>query len=126
MSRMNAKSLQINRLGGARSFVVFLAAIGLLLQSYVTQTHIHFGPPDTGAVSQTVSDAGTPAKGPLDKAAGCPLCQAIVHAGAFVAPSAPVVTLSFSWVRTARLAFAALPTLGDIAHDWRSRAPPHG
>jgi hypothetical protein len=124
MNPANVKSLKVNRLSGARGLVVFFAAIGLLLQSYLTQTHIHFGSHETGGVFRTASHKPAPLQGPLDKASACPLCQAIVHAGVFTAPSAPVISLSFRWVKAARLAFAGLPAPGDIAHDWRSRAPP--
>jgi hypothetical protein len=116
--------MKISWLRGARGLVVFVAAIGLLLQSYLTQTHIHFGSYEIGGVLQAVAHKPVPAQGPLDKAAACPFCQAIVYAGVFAAPSAPLVYLSFGWVRMARLAFAASPVSSDVAHDWRSRAPP--
>jgi hypothetical protein len=103
-----------------------IAVIGLLLQSYVTQTHIHFGAQEAGAFSHTSSHAPAPVQGPLDKAAGCPFCQAIVHAGVFVAASAPPVFPSFLWIGTALLVFARPPASSDTSHGWRSRAPPRG
>ena len=126
MSRLHAKPWKIRRLAGADRFVAFVVAIGLLLQSYVVQTHIHFGPQEFGGVLQASGHVPGPEQGPLDKAARCPLCQAIVQAGAFVAPSAPLIYLPFGWVRTARLVFVTPAASGGVAHDWRSRAPPRG
>ena len=126
MTRLNVKPWKISRLGGTHRFVAFVAAIGLFLQSYATQTHIHFESREIGGFFQTAGHTPSSKQSPLDKAAACPLCQAIVHAGAFVVPSAPLVYLSFSWVAAARLTFAAPPASGPVAHGWQSRAPPRG
>jgi hypothetical protein len=122
MERLAALSGETRRSGAARRFVVFVAALGLLLQSYVTQTHIHSAVSEAGGIFHTTGH--TPAKAPLNKAVGCPLCQAIAQAGAFVAPSAPLIYLSFEWFRAAPSGFAAATASRDVTYDWRSRAPP--
>lgn len=125
MFRPNAKPWKISLLDGAHRLAVFVAAIGLLLQSYAVQTHIHLGSQENGAIFRTAGHA-SPQQSPLDKAAECPLCQAVVHAGVFVAPSAPLIYLRFDWVTAERLVFVAPSAFGRVAHDWRSRAPPRG
>jgi hypothetical protein len=123
MKRVAAKSLTMKRSAGARGLVVLIAALGLLLQSFITQTHIHSGTFETGIIFHS-DQPSSPAKNPLDKAGSCPFCQAIVHAGAFVTPVAPLVYLSSAWVKTTFLSFIATPTTSVVSHGWRSRAPP--
>lgn len=123
MKRVAAKSLNMRRSAGARGLIVFIAALGLLLQSFITQTHIHSGTFETGVIFHG-DHSSTPVKNPLDKAGACPFCQAIVHAGAFVTPVAPLVYISSTWVKTTFLAFIATPTTNVVSHSWRSRAPP--
>jgi hypothetical protein len=80
-----AKSPDAWRLSLARRFVVFIAAFGFVLQSYIAQTHFHGvfqGPhPATGIAT---SHAPGPQKTPFDHGStDCPLCQAVIHAPAF-------------------------------------------
>jgi hypothetical protein len=106
--------------------MALVAAVALLLQSFAVQTHIHSASDEIGGVFRSAGHTAAPAQSPLDKAAGCPLCQAIVHAGVFVAPSVPLVYLPFSWVGVARPVFAVPSEPAGVVHDWRSRAPPRG
>jgi hypothetical protein len=121
-----AKSPELWRVSTARRFVVFIAAFAFVLQSYIAQTHIHgmlagFG----GASGVTTQHAPGPEKAPFDHGStDCPLCQAVIHAGAFVAPTAPVLHLPFMWTSAAAVAFTAFVVSAASAHDWQSRAPP--
>jgi hypothetical protein len=123
MKPVAAKILKSGRFGGARGFVVFIAALGFLLQSFITQTHIHSGAFETGGIFQTTGQSQAPEKAPVDKSS-CPFCQAIVHAGAFVTPAPVLVYQSFVWVKTVPYVFLASTVSGEVSHDWRSRAPP--
>ena len=119
-----AKSPELRRLSLARRFVVFIAAFAFVLQSYIVQTHVHgvgFG----AAAGISAQRAPEPDKTPADHGStDCPLCQAVIHAGAFVAPSAPVLYLPFTWINAAAMIFTSFATAAATAHDWRSRAPP--
>jgi hypothetical protein len=121
-----AKSPDVWRLSLARRLVVLVAAFAFVLQSYVVQTHIHgllarVG----GAVGVTTQHAPGAEKSPFDHgSADCPLCQAVIHAGAFVAPAAPLLHLPFTWTNAAAVVFTAVATSAASAHDWQSRAPP--
>lgn len=121
-----AKSPNVWRLSLARRFVVFIAAFGFVLQSYIAQTHFHgvFQGRDASA-GIALSHAPSPDKSPFNHGStDCPLCQAVIHAGAFVAPVAPVLLLPFTWINAAAIVFAASATSATSAHDWQSRAPP--
>jgi len=110
----------MRRLGPARRFVVFVAALAFALQSYIAQTHIHDGVP--GFAPRLATGQG---KLPADRGqADCPLCQAVIHVGVFVAPASLVLILPFAWVKTDLLVFTARAASAAAAHDWRSRAPP--
>jgi hypothetical protein len=119
-------SRNIRRTGPARRLVVLVAMLAFALQSFVTQTHIHADPQGIGHTLQ-IADRQSPShsKAPVDQSrADCPFCQAIVHAGAFVSPSAPLLSLPFVWIQTVVLVFTASTASRAIAHDWQSRAPP--
>ncbi|HEY5312673.1 MAG TPA: hypothetical protein VIK18_09135, partial [Pirellulales bacterium] len=72
---------------------MFVAALGFLLQSYVTQTHIHVFPAGSAGASHITSPLAARGESPIDKPADCPFCQAILHAGLFVASPAPLLFL---------------------------------
>lgn len=114
-------------MGPARRFVVFIAAFAFALQSFITQTHVHDASRSfVGFVK--IADAHAPAqtRPPLDHhPAYCPICQAVIHAGVFVASAGLLLHLPFLWVRTATPALAAHAESVATAHDWQSRAPPH-
>src|ERR1700744_637602 len=84
--------------GGWRRVVVALALLTFALQSYITQTHIHFASEQAFGLSgddftpvakiapgKTAPSKKTP---PNADPANCPLCQAAAHSGQFVTPSA--------------------------------------
>jgi hypothetical protein len=117
-----------------RYFVTFLVALSFFLQSYITQTHIHFSPSRQRAIGQILagqssaeeaSQKGDPGKKPdNDDPVHCPLCQAAVAVGSFATPSAPVIvvpvapSVSERWTQH----FASHRTAP--MHNWQGRAPP--
>jgi hypothetical protein len=107
--------------------VMFVAALAFVLQSFVTQTHVHIGSQDAGGVV-TIADAAhvsAHGKTPHDRSpVDCPFCQAIAVAGVFVAASGPVLHMPFVWVVTQMQDFAARTISIRTVHSWQSRAPP--
>ena len=105
---------------------VLVLAFGL--QSYITQTHIHgaaslFDAPV--AIGKIFGKAPAPATpGDRDDGSDCPLCQAIVHAGAFFAPVAITLFLPVSWIEPFVHVPVAGLSSGGTAYHWQSRAPP--
>jgi len=120
-----ADSLRVRRSSPARRFTVFIAVLAFALQSYVTQTHVHG---DAQGISEvikiTTSQVLGQHKAPANRAADCPLCQAVVHAGVFVASGALTLYLPFVWVKTVALVTITRASSHATAHDWQSRAPP--
>jgi hypothetical protein len=116
----------IRRIGWARYLVVLVTAFSLALQCYIAQTHIHSLSLGFGGVVKTATEQSrAPVKTPIDHSPmECPLCQAVMHAGAVVVLATPLLNLSLAWVKTVRLVFTVRPTSGVTAHEWQSRAPP--
>lgn len=107
--------------------VTWLLLLAFTLQTFVTQTHIHGTPQGVaGAAVGTVFERSSPQdKSPIDHSTtACPFCQAIVHAGAFVAAAALLVPRPIDWAShsTRRLIETAISA--PFAHSWQSRAPP--
>ncbi|MGC1379358.1 MAG: hypothetical protein WA821_24215 [Anaerolineales bacterium] len=75
--------------GLGRRLATALIFAAFLLQGFVAQTHMH---PESGFVPSIVHFAGkavhpTPiVPGNTDEAENCPLCQVIIHAGAYFPP----------------------------------------
>jgi hypothetical protein len=120
------RHLGIRRLSLARRLVVLVAAFSLALQCYIAQTHIHsLSRGFDGAVKTATEQPPAPAKTPIDHSPmECPLCQAVMHAGAVVVSATPILNLPLMWVETVRLTFAARSSSDVTAHEWQSRAPP--
>jgi hypothetical protein len=106
----------------AKRWVTIVALLAFFLQSLVVQTHIH----QPVQPFQTVAahlPGPAPLKGP-DPIDQCRLCQELVHAGAFVTPSASTGLTSMAIAATV---FSAAPNaLVSLtrAFAWQSRAPP--
>jgi hypothetical protein len=126
MTAAAVKSGNIRHSGSARRIVVFIAMLAFALQSFVTQTHIHGEPRGISGVFKIAAhQSPAQSKAPFDNSrADCPFCQAIIHAGAFVTPAAPLLYLPFVWIGTVALVFTAPAAFDADAHDWKSRAPP--
>jgi hypothetical protein len=107
-----------------RKWLAVLVLLSFFFQSLAVQTHIHPQLPQTAAkVAHQGTSAPAPVKNqdPMDQ---CRLCQELVHAGHFVAPSALAAFASLSLVAAI---FATPPDLLDRsapAFAWQSRAPP--
>ncbi|HWA88813.1 MAG TPA: hypothetical protein VG889_02180 [Rhizomicrobium sp.] len=97
----------------ARLWLTLFALFAFTLQAYATQSHVH-----AAAITKQLPGKLS------DDQANCPLCQATLHAGTYVTPSAasfvpPVLVLCGVFVAT-RIA----ATVQSAPHGWNSRAPP--
>ena len=133
-ARIYKTAIMPRRTDGWRRFVVALALLTFALQSYITQTHIHFASSQAFGLSsdeftpivKLAGDKTAPAKkAPSnDDPANCPLCQAVAHSGQFVTPSLIGFALPSEAVAIVTRAIA-LRTVSEIAsHGWQGRAPP--
>ncbi len=99
--------------------------LAFLLQSYATQTHIHFQD-DAPAASASTLDTGaahtknTPVN---DNPDNCPLCQ-LLYGGQYVAPSTLIFFLPLAAVSTIEIVQGVMPHYDAVSHSWRGRAPP--
>jgi len=119
------------RVAGLRALWAAMLLLTLLAfgwQSFVTQTHRHFGQGGISLALSVPSPGGTQVeKGgqlPADTPDNCPICQEIAHGGAYMLPApilfqAPAAIAAWFAV-TLLLALA----LRQQSHAWRSRAPP--
>lgn len=126
MTGAAADIARVRLLSPARRFIVFVAALAFVLQSYITQTHIHDRMPGSGDNVKTAAEQlSVHGKIPADhQSADCPFCQAVIHSGAFVTPVAKAVQLPLVWIKTVTLAFTARADSKSATPDWQSRAPP--
>jgi hypothetical protein len=122
---------------GHRSFwqrsLLALTLVAFALQSYITQTHIHFERNfAAGSLTQDGSKAlsGDAVRDKHDKypanedPANCPICQEILYAGHYVAPTAIAVLPPSLAVSTIAIVAGELPSISAASHNWRGRAPP--
>ena len=111
---------------GARLAITLVALLAFALQTLVLQTHIHGTPlAGTAGVTLAVEKGQQPDKlPPANDPANCPICQELLHAGAFVAPTA--VAFQVATIATViDFVFAQIfATTQTYAHGWKSRAPP--
>ena len=119
---------EIGRTGARRLVVTCILLLAFVLQSFVTQTHIHGAPASVGRGS--IADAAgkvsaTPSKPTHDDGVACPLCQATAAAGAFFSPAVLAVGAPVVQAEAAILSptFAGL-AIAAAGFSWRSRAPP--
>ena len=117
------------RLQGWRPIVAFLAIFAVALQSFIVQTHIHNPKPALSLILAKSGDASTSGTtdgkfSSSDDAANCRLCQELVYAGRFVAPSTTLLVLPaiVAWLLIVFTHSATIPRAR--AYVWRSRAPP--
>ena len=109
---------------GWRFAVVLLATITFALQSYVTQTHIHFEFAEAKGIAAAVPHA-PPGKHPFKETpANCPICQEIAMAGHYVTPGAAVLALPSQSVSIVPLEIGVRFIVEAVSHDWHGRAPP--
>ena len=111
-----------------RLCVTWIVLLAFALQSYITQTHVHHASStaDRAPIVKIVGQAASHGAAPRgDGTADCPFCQAMVVAGAFFTPTAPILSPLVGWAETETLR----PIFGVLAvttasFSWRSRAPP--
>ncbi len=121
---MTRRSRAISRPNApGRRWLALFALAAFFLQSLAVQTHIH--PADRPMVVKVAAHQPTPnplkTQDPIDQ---CRLCQELVHAGAFITPSAAAIPASQTLV-LAIFAFLPQGTAGPAtAFAWQSRAPP--
>ena len=107
-----------------RKWLAVVALLSFFLQSLAVQTHIHQQlTPSAVKLVAHGSSAPAPAKGqdPVDQ---CRLCQELVHAGHFVAPSAIAAFASISLVAAIFAIHVSGPDQVVTGFSWNSRAPP--
>jgi hypothetical protein len=115
-----AKTARIR--GSGFRAIAWILLLAFTLQSFITQTHVH-GAFGNAAPAATGTNAPAHKNAPAEKAE-CPFCQAIVHAGAFYAPSAQTLVSPVSWAKMAALFFVVESFVSVSSHPWQSRAPP--
>lgn len=120
-----------------RLVVTFVALLAFVVQSFVTQTHIHV-PGESyrfaalsglqGLAADTKLKAsqqrdrhGIP---PKDDSANCPLCQQINVAGAFVASPATLLHLPSELGSAEASKQVVAVAVSRTSHNWQGRAPP--
>jgi hypothetical protein len=108
-----------------KRWVTLAALLAFFLQGLAVQTHIH--PASMAPVAKLASiHAATPAapaknQDPVDQ---CPMCQELVHAGAYISPSAALLAAPLAMVRAIPLALLPTRAQSAPAFAWQSRAPP--
>ncbi len=108
-----------------RVSLIFFTLFAFALQNFVVQTHIHVGAAVGAVIGQNTAQDRQPDKLPLgNDPANCSICQELLHAGAYVVPTAtawqPVVIATFIDVIVLEIR-----TLTQThSHGWNSRAPP--
>ena len=123
MARLKASE---TRLTGGRLLLTAVMLLAFLLQSYATQTHIHFDAPSAAIVKL---DGGAPPQhgdknSPIpENPDNCPLCQ-LLYGGQYVAANALVFFLPMAAVSIIEIAQGVLPHYDAASHSWHGRAPP--
>jgi hypothetical protein len=108
-------TISVSRSRTLRLAVTVATLFAFLFQALAVQTHIHNVP----ALSQSHGKAPSG-----DDSSACQMCQAVLHAGAYLMPVAATPHV-VSVETVASLAAAAAPLLTVFtAHGWNSRAPP--
>jgi hypothetical protein len=95
--------------------------LAFAFQAQITQTHIHISPASGVALADK---SATQKNAPKDDSSSCPICQAVLHSGQFVSPSAVAMTLPTVAATFIPLAIAAKTARETVSHSWQGRAPP--
>jgi len=120
---MTGRAHALSRPNPARRWITVLALLAFFLQGLTLQTHVH--QPILPAAAAKIQTDGAP-KAPLklDPMDQCRLCQELVHAGVFIAPSAIASPVSLTVVALHVTTFPAFVANPATAFAWQSRAPP--
>lgn len=111
---------------GSRRWLTLAALLAFFLQGLAVQTHVHDLGPVKAPVHATTSYKAPPSA-PLksqDLNDQCRLCQELVHAGVFIAPSVAILYAGTTFTLATPLAVAPAIPLVAGSFAWRSRAPP--
>jgi hypothetical protein len=137
MAARRATQTKVNQAPGfARWAITLFVFFAVAFQGYVTQTHIHV--PHEGktgifaAVEKTAPLAKLNTSGkqnpdkypPGDDPANCPICQELMHSGAYVMPDFVAMVLPSQPVSIAPFVIAAPAVIATVSHAWQGRAPP--
>jgi len=113
-----------------RLAISVVTLLAFIFQTFVVQTHIHgtalvAAPGASLTVTKSVEQGQTPDKlPPADDPANCPICQELLHAGAFVTPTLAALLVS-TVVTVVHMVVAEIATTQIVtSHGWKSRAPP--
>lgn len=114
---------------------VALTLVAFSLQSFMTQTHIHFAP----ALERALAASNSALPGAHDAIASkknhdrypanqdpanCPICQEMLYAGHYVTPAA-IAALAPAWAISIIATVELVPLFVSArSHSWRGRAPP--
>ena len=121
---MSRSGRAITKQAPAKRWVTVFALLAFFLQSLVVQSHFHSTTPQPAGVQ--AASAHVPAtplrsQGPVDQ---CRLCQELMHAGAFVTPSASSALASLAFTLAVFTAVPSALVSLTTAFAWQSRAPP--
>ena len=125
--------IQAQRRDALRTSLAMITAIAFLLQSLVTQIHIHgantpWSAGLAGLVDQIASageaDTGKTEKHNPSKESACPFCQAAQHAGSFLAPATIVLLPAWQVLSLVPSFGASQVGIDARSHSWHGRAPP--
>jgi hypothetical protein len=109
-----------------RLLLVAFMALTLFFQGYVTQSHFHTQNELTN--TNVLKAGGAPGHDnntPSDDPDNCPICQQLMHAGQFVAPTSLVYFSALLAISVIEIVTLAIPRFDAISHSWRGRGPPH-
>jgi hypothetical protein len=125
------------RISLPRIALLALSLFAFVLQSWVTETHIHFGDDaalfaPSGQIARIASlgdqiplQIGSHKERPAKHdPASCPFCQATVQSGAFLIPAALLPAGPQFGIQIAPIVAVKPSVVEAVSHDWRGRAPP--
>jgi hypothetical protein len=136
MAARRATRTKVNPAPGfARWAITLFVFLAFAFQSYVTQTHIHFAGESAVNIfapieKSTAHAIKTPGKQnpdkypPADDPANCPICQEVMHSGAYVMPDFVAMVLPSQPVSIVPLVITLPAVIETISHAWQGRAPP--
>ncbi|MBU6442668.1 MAG: hypothetical protein KGR48_02060 [Alphaproteobacteria bacterium] len=111
-----------------RQTLASLVLVLFALQSYVTQTHIHFLSLVSGRAQAANVGANAQNHGklpPADNPTTCPICQDMALAGHYTAPGAILLTLPPLVAMPVQASLEVPHFVAAVSHIWLGRAPPH-
>ena len=106
--------------------VLLATLLAFSWQSFVTQTHEHFGSNTysaDGVTKTTVAHVKT-GRSPTNPSETCPICRAIAQAGHYLLPVSVAFHTSETIAHWLAVATLLVLSLSMRSHAWQSRAPP--